>query len=110
MHTLQAGLLPSFALQLESIAQNLPSQLDFREQLMHELLKQLPVDQMPRKEGAQHPSANALAKDHYSILSSEERDCKQCRHRPDKRQRTNYVCNACAAHLCIGECFALYHS
>lgn len=98
------------AFKLWSIGQRRPKQLDFREQLMHELLKQLPAGQMPRKEGAQHPSANALAKDHYSILSAEERDCKQCSRRPDHRQQTNYVCNACAVHLCLGDCFHMYHT
>ena len=98
------------AFKLWSIGQRCPKQLNFREQLMRELLTQLPENQMPRKEGAQHPSANALAKDHYSILSSEERDCKQCSHRPEQRQRTNYVCNACAVHLCLGLCFREYHT
>jgi Transposase IS4/DDE_Tnp_1-like zinc-ribbon len=98
------------AFKLWSMGQPRPNQLDFREQLMRQLLKQLPENQMPRKEGAQHPTANALAKDHYSILSSEERDCKQCSRRPDHRQQTNYVCNACAVHLCLGDCFHRYHT
>src|SRR4051812_23423743 len=43
------------AFKLWSIGKNRPSQLDFREQLMHELLKQLPPEQQPRRHGG-HPA------------------------------------------------------
>ncbi len=98
------------AFKLWSIAQDRPSQLAFRVQLMHELLEQLPLDDRPRKHGGLHPPPNTPAKIHSSELSSEERDCKQCSHQPGNRKRTNYVCSACQIHLCLGECFRAYHA
>lgn len=86
------------------------NQLEFREQLMVELTQQLSADQYPRKHGG-HPSpANALAAIHSSELTQEAKDCKHCSQRPYQRKRTNYVCNACQVHLCLGECFRAYHA
>ena len=98
------------AFKLWSLGQNHISQLDFREQLMHELTRQLSTDQHPRKHGGHPPPLNALAKTHSSELSMEERDCKQCSRRPENRKRTNYICTACQVHLCLGECFREYHA
>jgi hypothetical protein len=98
------------AFKLWSMRQKRPSQLDFREKLMNELVKQLPVDQHPRKHGGHPPPYNALAKSHSSELSPEERDCNQCSQRPGIRKRTNYVCCECQVHLCLGDCFRAYHA
>jgi hypothetical protein len=98
------------ALKLWSMGQGRVSQLDFREQLMLELTKQLPANQMPREGGCIYPSATALAKDHSSVLTAEERECKHCSHRPAFRKQTNYICCACNVHLCLGECFQAYHT
>ncbi len=98
------------AFQLWSLGQSRPKQLDFREQLMHQLMKQLPQDQLPRKHGG-HPCApGALATEHYAEAADGQGDCAQCSHQSDHRVRSSYVCHACRAHLCLGECFALYHS
>lgn len=98
------------AFKLWSMRQEHPEQLAFREQLMHELVKQLPLDQHPRKHGAHPPPANALAKAHSSELSLTERDCKQCSQQAGIRKRTNYICSGCQVHLCLGECFRAYHA
>ena len=98
------------AFKLWSMARQHPSQLEFREQLMHELVKHLPVDQHPRKHGGHPPPANALATSHSSELTPEAMDCKHCSHRSEQRKRTNYICNACQVHLCLGECFRAYHA
>jgi hypothetical protein len=98
------------AFQLWSKGQQHPGQLRFREQLMHELLKQLPSEQTPRKRGAALHPAHALASEHFSSLTGEAKDCKQCSHQPDQRRRTNYVCSACGVHLCLGSCFQSYHA
>lgn len=98
------------AFKLWSMGQQHPSQLDFREQLMSQLVKQLPANQHPRKHGGHLPHPNALAQMHSSELSSVERDCKQCSHQPETRRQTNYVCSACHFHLCLGECFRAYHA
>ena len=98
------------AFKLWSIGQQRPSQLDFRTELMHELLQQLPAEDRPRKHGGHPPSAHATAAIHCSELAPMERDCKQCSHRPGNRKQTNYICDACKVHLCLGECFRVYHA
>jgi len=98
------------AFQLWSIGQDRPGQLDFRIHLMHQLLEQLPAEHKPRKHGGHPPPPHAAAAIHSSELSAEERDCKQCSHQPKNRKQTNYVCSACNAHLCLGECFRAYHA
>jgi len=98
------------AFKLWSIGQHHPSQLDFREQLMHELLEQVPADDRPRQHGGHPRAAGASANDHFTEAAGGEGDCVQCSHRPGQRVRSSFVCHACRAHLCIGECFALYHS
>ena len=101
--------LPS-ALQPQMVAAHRPSLLDFHEELMHELLQQLPAQDRPRKHGGHPPSAHATAAIHCSELAPMERDCKQCSHRPRNRKQTNYICDACKVHLCLGECFRVYHA
>ena len=98
------------AFKLWSIGQHHPSQLQFREELMHQLLKQLPSERRPRTRGGHPPPPNAPASIHSSELSSVDRDCKQCSHQPGNRKRTSYICNACQVHLCLGECFRAYHA
>jgi hypothetical protein len=95
---------------LWSIGQRHVSQLRFREQLMRQLLEQLPLDLKPRQHGGHPPPPNAPASIHSSELVAEDRDCKQCSHQPRYRKQTNYVCSACQVHLCIGECFRSYHA
>jgi hypothetical protein len=98
------------AFKLWSIGKEKVNQLEFRETLMHQLVKQLPAEQHPRQHAAFHPPHNAPASIHFSQLSPEERDCKQCSHQSHNRKQTNYVCNQCKVHLCLGECFRAYHS
>jgi hypothetical protein len=98
------------AFKLWSIGQHHVSQLRFREELMHELLQQLPSEQKPRAHGAALKPAHALASEHFSIHSDNKRDCAVCSQQPNKRKETRFVCVACSVHLCIGDCFAQYHS
>lgn len=98
------------AFKLWSIGQSRPKQLDFREQLMHALLQQLPPDQLPRKHGGHPRAPGALATEHYVEAAGGQGDCAQCSHQSKHRARSSYVCHTCRAHLCLGECFALYHS
>jgi hypothetical protein len=98
------------AFQLWSKGQQHPGQLRFREELMHELLKQLPTESIPRKRGAGRHPAHALAAEHYSIRVDQERDCSLCSHRSIRRVQTHIICAACKVHLCMGACFAQYHS
>jgi len=76
---------------------------------MHESLKQLPSEQAPRKRGAGILHAVALAKDHFPERASKDRDCAQCSRQSQRRVRSSYICHACQVHLCMGQCFSLYH-
>jgi hypothetical protein len=98
------------AFKLWSIDQAPVRQLDFREQLMFELVASLPADQKPQREGRQPHAVNALAKDHYPVRSGVERDCVQCSHQPNHRVESSFICAKCSVHLCIGECFSLHHA
>jgi hypothetical protein len=100
------------AFQLWSKGQQHHGRLRFREELMHQLLKQLPPEHTPRKRRVgPHPS-HTLASERFSVRLEEKGDCASCSSRPHHRVRTHYACAACAgcsAHLCIGGCFAQYH-
>jgi len=109
-HARRKGYLPASALQPISSTSHSPGQLRFREELMHQLFQQLPIEHTPRRHGGHPPPPNASASIHSSELSSLERDCKQCSHQPRNRKQTNYVCSACDVHLCLGECFRSYHA
>jgi hypothetical protein len=98
------------AFQLWSKGQRHSGQLRFREELMHELLKQLPSEQAPRKRGAGIVHDLVLAKDHYPQHTGVLGDCKQCSSRQTVRKRSHTICAECGVHLCIGACFSLYHS
>jgi hypothetical protein len=98
------------AFQLWSKGQEHAGQLRFREELMHELLKQLPPEQKPQRDRARPHPATALAKDHYLERVHQARDCMQCSPVDGTRVRSSFICHACQQHLCAGECFALYHS
>jgi hypothetical protein len=98
------------AFKLWSIGQHHPSQLGFREQLMHELMKQLPAEDAPRKRGGGLHPVHALASEHYLEQVDKRQDCVVCSHQPENRARTQLICHSCRVHLCIGSCFARYHA
>ena len=98
------------AFKLWSRGQQHLGQLRFREELMHELSKQLPADQKPHRASRRPHAADCLAKDHYPARVQADRDCAQCSQRGQRRQRSSFICHACGVHLCIGDCFAAYHA
>ena len=111
MHAQQMRHLRSSGLQPTSAAVQHLGQLRFREDLMHELLEQLPRDQKPQRAGIRPNPATALAKDHFPERTAVERRCAQCcGGRQGRRVESTFICNACGVHLCIGECFAAYHA
>jgi hypothetical protein len=85
------------------------SHLDFRMQLAHELMECLPPERRPQRGARGQPDAGALAMDHYSTLVDVPADCIVCSKQPAARKRTNYFCNACHKHMCLGACFAQHH-
>jgi hypothetical protein len=98
------------AFKLWSIGQDRPSQLDFREQLMHELVAQLPADQRPQRASKRPNPADSLAKDHYPEHTGARGDCLVCSDRSKTRATSRIICAKCGVHLCIGKCFACYHA
>jgi hypothetical protein len=98
------------AFKLWSIGQQHPSQLDFRMELMHELLAQLPAEQKPHRASRRPNPATALAKNHFPQHTELERDCVLCSQQSGNRKRSRIICAECGVHLCIGECFSLYHA
>ena len=108
-HILHTGQLPSSDRRPRSSRRIRPSQLDFREQLMHELLEQHSAERRAVPAGVPPPAGRALVKDHYPEHVDEKRDCVVCSRRPDNRVQSRLVCHTCRVHLCAGPCFAQYH-
>lgn len=98
------------AFKLWVMGQQHASQLPFREELMHELLKQLPPEQKPHRASRRPNPADSPAKDHYPEHTDLERDCSVCSIQSQNRKRTRIICAACGVHLCIGQCFSQYHA
>lgn len=98
------------AFKLWSLGQLRPSQLRFRQELMHELLTQLPPEQKPQRASARPNPFTALAKDHYPQHTNAIGDCKQCSSRAAVRKRSHVICAECGVHLCLGACFFQYHA
>ena len=98
------------AFQLWSKGQQHPGQLRFREELMHELLQQLPPEQMPHQASKRPQAADCLAIDHYSITTNVPSECVYCSDRSGGRKQTRWICAECQRHMCAGECFHQYHS
>jgi hypothetical protein len=97
------------AFQLWSKGQQHRGQLRFREELMHELLQQLPSEQKPHRGSARPNAAAALAKEHYSVTVNVPSECVQCSDRSSQRKQTRWTCAECNKHMCAGNCFHLYH-
>jgi hypothetical protein len=86
------------------------SHLSFRIALAHELMECLPADRRPQRAAHPPPGGGALAKEHYTTQLAGPGDCKQCSSRAQRRVRSQYGCAKCGVHLCIGDCFAAYHT
>jgi len=84
------------------------SQLEFRQQLMQQLVEQYSQE---RSRTGRPPSTppTAIQVPHYPSLSSVEHDCCYCSHRPEQRRRTQYRCDLCEVYVCAAPCFALFH-
>jgi len=97
------------AFRLWQVQHSAEAHLDFRLQLARELMECLPAERRPQRGAHGPPGAGSLAKDHYSIIVAEERDCVVCSARSHQRRQTNYACATCMQHMCIGGCFSAYH-
>ena len=84
--------------------------LSFREDLMYALTKQRRDELKVSAESAALQGGASLAKDHYIDHSDKKGDCAYCSDRSTQRVQTHYFCVGCSKHLCIGDCFKLYHA
>jgi hypothetical protein len=85
-------------------------QLDFREQLMLQLMEQLPAEQRPHRQARPPRAVAALARDHYSLVADVPSECIVCSDRSAQRKQTRWTCAGCGKHMCTGECFQQHHS
>jgi hypothetical protein len=82
-------------------------QLEFREQLMQQLVEQYGQqrEHIGRISCASHQHQQ---QQHWPQHTNEERDCVYCGDRADQRRRSCVQCELCQVHLCM-DCFKLYH-
>src|ERR1700739_4005513 len=83
------------AFQLWAIGKDAPQQLDFREELMHSLVKLLGSDREAVQASRGVNASVALAKEHYTVSVKEARDCAVCSRDSVYRTRTHYICAKC---------------
>jgi hypothetical protein len=50
------------------------------------------------------------AGNHWPIKTTNLRKCKHCAKPQSTGPRTLYLCEACNVHLCIDDCFKIYHT
>ena len=98
------------AFQLWSIRKEAPQHLDFREQLMHTLVKLFGSNREAVQASRGANASVTLVKDHYLVQAGVERECAQCSQRPFKRVESRYKCFKCDVHLCVDNCFPRYHA
>jgi hypothetical protein len=94
---------------LHCIGREGENQLRFRLSLMHELTESFRSQVKVAEESAGTRRGAALAKDHYPVHAAVIGDCACKEQHTDKRARTRIMCATCNKHLCIGDCFRIYH-
>jgi hypothetical protein len=85
-------------------------QLDFRIQLMDELIKNHLSEHTPAQATRAAEDEIPLASEHYPVITRAYGDCTYCSDRSQQRKRSKYICAKCGKHLCVHECFAAYHN
>src|SRR5680860_522310 len=74
------------------------------------VVAELLADQRPQRPSKRPKAADCLAQDHYPQHTEQRGDCVVCSQQPENRMRSRIICAGCGVHLCIGECFSLYHA
>lgn len=95
------------AYKLWSLRGNGENHREFREMLMNELVTSSGVAPSPSVITSAVSDLSCIM--HYSIYTPDKRYCAECPQGSENPHQTNYVCKACNIHLCVGECFAIYH-
>ena len=89
----------------------MPRSARLREQLMHELLKQLPSELRPRKHGGHSSALGVSVKEHFAEAADGEGDCVQCSHRPGHRVRSSFVCHIVACtYALVNALYCIIHN
>jgi hypothetical protein len=97
------------AFKLWSIDKDAPKQLNFREELMHTLVKLFGSNREVVQVSRGANAGVALVKDHYPQHTEKRGYCTFCSHGSVERTQTRIICAKCGVHLCIGNCFKRYH-
>jgi len=98
------------AFKLWSIGKHNVTQLQFRKELMHSLVKLFESNHHALQVSRGANVSVCLARDHYPEHSDVKHDCVYCSHQPSGRKQSRIICHSCNVHLCIGNCFAAYHA
>jgi hypothetical protein len=85
------------------------SQLEFREQLMLQLVERYLQERARIGRPPRSPSPHQTG-EHWPMRTHEERDCVYCSSQPSQRKCSSFQCKLCCVHLCIDPCFELYHT
>jgi Transposase IS4 len=83
-------------------------QLEFREQLMQQLVEQYKQERS-RRGRPPHSPRRRSQQEHWPEHTEEQGDCVYCSRQPDERTRSRVRCELCQVHLCIDPCFKLFH-
>jgi hypothetical protein len=84
-------------------------QLEFREQLMQELVERYGQERSCRGRPPSIPRIHPQP-GHWPHHTTEDHDCAYCSDEPECRRRSRFQCKLCRVHLCIDPCFELYHT
>jgi hypothetical protein len=84
-------------------------QLQFREQLMQQLVERYRQERSSRGRPPSTPYQQQQ-QGHWPQHTDEKRDCVFCSHEPEIRRQSRFQCKLCCVHLCVDPCFELYHS
>lgn len=89
--------------------QVLISQLQFRQQLIQQLMEQY-QHQDSSMDMPLSTSHQQTRRGHWPSRANVERDCVYCSIQPKQRTCTSFQCEQCRVHLCIDPCFKLFHT
>jgi hypothetical protein len=85
------------------------SQLEFRQQLMQQLVEQYKQERS-RKGRPPHSPQQDQPQEHWPEKVEERGDCVYCRQHENQRVRIRTRCKGCRVYLCIDPCFELHHT
>jgi hypothetical protein len=85
------------------------SQLEFRQQLMQQLVEQYKQERS-RIGRPPHSPQQAQPQEHWPEKVEERGDCVYCREHENQRARVRTRCKGCGVYLCIDPCFELHHT